>query len=1062
MDGAVGDGLGPPFPIVCTTEKGNGRSNLRRSLQRYRDEGGPRDKAIFATSRSLSAKDRQRLSDAASKFEIVLVQTYDQDAIAARLYREPQWCRDLLGLTGSPPALSIFPATTRPLIGDTVVGRDKDLDWLASVSGDAVVSGQPGSGKTLLVYEHSRRAKGLFVVNDDCTRIAEEIRAKGPKLLIVDDAHTTLPLLTRLVHMRKELYADFRIVATSWPSDAEHVTGQLRLPGTMLRRLSLLTRDQIAEVVKSAGIEQPNWVIREIVTQAEGLPGLAVTLARACVNGDWEEVLRGRKLTAHVRSIVGHDIAERALSCLALLALAGDAGLKLEFVASSLEIPFVDVRGYFTNLAAAGIVHEKDDAVVVRPPPLRGALVRDFFFSGPTSIPLPRLPSETLGDTTLSIIDAKRLGAMIPDELIFDFVCRADSAKAWERYGWLGEHECGRVLKDYPSQFRLVRHAALAHIAAQAIPLLLTAAVDDDRALHSHTDHPLRIIQDWAHDPRRREDPISNRQVLFSTTCEWAKQGGQNGMAYRAFGIALSPAVQFVESDPGSGHSVTISSGVLPLKCLRQLAEIWTEVVDFIKCYPPTSWAGIRKLVEAWASPSDHGHRSPPSDAYEFMQHTASKMLQDVLELGRHNNGVVYWVARTAHTVPTDLTPSFDPDFSALFPLTDPLERHRFQVQQLAHVRALAEDWRAVPVDVGVSKLCRFEREIREAGHVWPDYRIQFCQRLAELVESPLAWAEALSSARAHPSLVFEFVRAGYQQKEPGVEAFLRKLIQCEDYRLAAVLILLRDSGAVPNLLSLASASIRGAGSLIEGEALLGRLPVQTLRSLLLHDDDEIATAAAIGEWERFSHGGAPTAVPTEWRAAIVRCTTGDSRLAEILRSNRSLAIAWLEQQISTKSDCLYGHDDATSAAVGTLAPEDRRALLRCVPAEYQMKDLLKALIENDIEAYSILLSMESHKAYHLVPLEQIGGAAWADMAKLAMRQGFSPKEIAENARMAGGVWVGKFSNYEKSQLDAFEQLLEHPDSGVRSIAEFGHETAKARYKRELEREHREEVYGRD
>ena len=53
-----------------------------------------------------------------------LVQIYDQDWFAYRLYRNPEWCKRLLGVTGRPRALSIFPKSQRPVLGNQIFGRE--------------------------------------------------------------------------------------------------------------------------------------------------------------------------------------------------------------------------------------------------------------------------------------------------------------------------------------------------------------------------------------------------------------------------------------------------------------------------------------------------------------------------------------------------------------------------------------------------------------------------------------------------------------------------------------------------------------------------------------------------------------------------------------------------------------------------------------------------------------------------------------------------------------------------------------------------------------------------
>ncbi len=197
MDGAVAEGKGPTFPLVCTTGK-DVKRNLEASLRSYLRRKGKRRSLIMATSQLLTARRRVNLEEAAAALGFSVVQIYDQAAMANLLYRHPEWCEELLGLTGAPPPLSVLPATKRWLGDQPLIGRESDLRWLKEAEGDIVISGQPGSGKTFLMYILAREDDGLFVVSSDRAVIANGIRSQRPKSLLIDDAHLHPDLLLSL------------------------------------------------------------------------------------------------------------------------------------------------------------------------------------------------------------------------------------------------------------------------------------------------------------------------------------------------------------------------------------------------------------------------------------------------------------------------------------------------------------------------------------------------------------------------------------------------------------------------------------------------------------------------------------------------------------------------------------------------------------------------------------------------------------------------------------------------------------------------------------------------
>lgn len=135
MDGAIADEKGIAYPLISTTST-NVLGNLSKNIQSYLEGGGTRNKAVLATSQYLTPQKRRNLEKRATEHGFTLIQVYDRHAIADRLYHHPKWCFELLNLTGQAPPLSIFPPSLRPSITEKLIGRDADLAWLISTSGD--------------------------------------------------------------------------------------------------------------------------------------------------------------------------------------------------------------------------------------------------------------------------------------------------------------------------------------------------------------------------------------------------------------------------------------------------------------------------------------------------------------------------------------------------------------------------------------------------------------------------------------------------------------------------------------------------------------------------------------------------------------------------------------------------------------------------------------------------------------------------------------------------------------------------------------------------------------
>src|SRR5205807_67147 len=160
-----------------------------------------------------------------------------------------------------------------------------------------------------------------------------------------------------------------------WPGQEDPVVRSLAVSPESIRHLRPLSRDHILEVIKSAGVGGPDRLLHELINQAEGRPGLAVTLCIVCLNGGVREVALGDALCRDVRTTFEPLIGKRATTILAAFALGGDCGMTIKGVADALNMTLVDVRDVVVQLAAGGVLTEAAQvALTVRPTALRHAL----------------------------------------------------------------------------------------------------------------------------------------------------------------------------------------------------------------------------------------------------------------------------------------------------------------------------------------------------------------------------------------------------------------------------------------------------------------------------------------------------------------------------------------------------------------------------------------------------------------------------------------------------------------------------------------------------------------
>ncbi|GAF76617.1 unnamed protein product, partial [marine sediment metagenome] len=265
----------------------------------------------------------------------------------------------------------------------------------------------------------------------------------------------------------------------------------LRVPSSQVHKLGLLTRDVIVEIVKSAGIAGPTPLIREIVDQAEGRPGLAVTLTCLCLQGDVRDLVFGTALARSVRRWFERRLGAQAIDYLAGFAVGGHQGMAMDDLAGCFDKAQVDIRAVITELSSSGIVRQVgNEYLSVRPAALRHALVRDVFFGGAASLNYSRFVqiAPSAAEVARTLVGAKALGAAVPEDRVVAFLEAAASHEVWREYASIGKRESETVLREHPEMVVRIARPALYHAPETAVPLLMQLAVGDDRALHSHTE----------------------------------------------------------------------------------------------------------------------------------------------------------------------------------------------------------------------------------------------------------------------------------------------------------------------------------------------------------------------------------------------------------------------------------------------------------------------------------------------------------------------------------------------------------------------------------------------
>ncbi len=1061
MDGGIADGNGEPFPLVCTTANDVSR-NLRKNLGTYKARGGRRRKVALATSQELTPERRRNLGKRARERGFELIGLYDRNAMRDRLYARPDWCLKLLGLTGTPSALSTVPRSNRPGPELELVGREADLEWLRSTEGDRLLVGQPGSGKTYLLRSLVREGKGLFLVDDDRTAIANAVREGRPGAIIVDDAHRKPETLESLRQLREELRQEqevpiFSIVATCWPGEKAGINAAMgMLSEQHVQKLELMIRKEILEVIEQL---LPDWndeVLRILVDQASNKPGIAATLAWLCLRGDQRRVVDGQALWSTLGPAFTELVGPEPTGFLGAVSLGGKGGVTTDAVGALLGWGRQKVRAAAIGLAAGGVLTElRDRRLVVEPADLRSILICRTFFEDVATFDYRDLLASVVANRDAAIFEivrAAHLGAGISWRELQVLAQSTEDRDVWRSMTTFPDHSVW-ALENAPFDAVHLAAEALQHVPAKAIQLLLERAMGESGPLHSRKEHPLRILQTWLQEPTSPVELVARRRQVIVEARGFLQNGGDRRVAIHAACLSLSYDIEGYRPDP-LGTTLIETSDILPLRAIDELVPLWQQVCELIQDLDGTVWQHLREMLQKWIWPSTAQMTAAEE---EHMHAFAARVIQDLVPMARQSQGLSAELRQLARRAGSDVEVEIDPAFELLYlSESDNLnDWQRREEERHERVRKLASRWAVErePHDLA-RHLVYYEKESTwlQGSNFWP---VTLCSFLAEYVERPGSWLETFLDEQMPSRLVLPFLKRIAKERQEGWEALAERCFVQADYVGIAVQVTLMSTMSPENLLRMAHSHASRWPSLVENLALRRELPISTLLALLRHSDVEVSLHAATGEWYAKPKGKVKSEVRAAWRLAILRSAEenvrgvgmGSYKLRDILIRDSGLACEWLGKRLSRGAIVFSDRD--LRLVMADLDDRQRLALLDQIPADPMASNLLSQLIDRRPELYRELLGLDRLREHHLCPLEGAPDAAWVEIALIALDHGYTPAVIAKSSFQERGavnitIWGHDQSHWRRWE-DAFAVLEEHSDRRLREVARLGREGARER-----------------
>lgn len=1068
FDGIIPDEEGA-FPLVCTTGEDVER-NLAKSLDSVVKRGWPARRVALATSQALTPQRLLGLIEKAQGKGFRLHPPFARTALADRLYRNSDWCKELLQLDGRPSPLSVVPLTHRPLIDLEPVGRQTDLEWLEGTGEDRVLAGEPGSGKThLLRYLMLfRNWPALFLVSRDfdAGAVRTAIGDLEPRIVVVDDAHGNPSDLVRLVQLRRETGASFHVVATTWKGMQDEVVAKLGVSPAQIRRLELLTRDEIVQVFRQAGVRTDDDSLRLLVNQAANRPGLAVTIASLWLQGRWNELIDGIALSRDLLTFFHEFVGSESTDVLAAFSLGGDRGMTLEAVREFLGLSRYELRWIADGLAAGGALREVDgETLAVWPRELRNPLLRAVFFPGsavkhPYRELLGRVPN--LQSAVATLVSARRFGAPVPMEELRMLVVEAGSPEAWRGMAYLSEADALWVLEHYQGDLVDIAGAALARAGEATILSLLGRAETVSGPTHSQPRHPMRILQDWAQELNIPQDEIvPRRKLLAGISQKYLRAGGGRSVGLQGICLAFFPSLEGTSSDPGAGLTVTQNWGPLLLEELREVTSIWPEVRGNLDGIEAEDWQHLSSFLWNWIHPTYATKGEPVSEETErFMREFAAEVLRDLAPLVRGKPGLSAKVRELAQSIGLDLNLEPDPVYDRLFPSTahwlQDWKQHEKEWE--SSLEALARQWVSRDPAEIAELLAGYMIEAQRIGQNSGGGPLEVCRRIAMQVDAPEVWLDALLAYDASGFLTGPFIKriveAQQESWENQAERFLGFERHLACFAAEAVVCLLSPPAY---LLSMALERLTELPQLLERLCMRRQIPIESLKALFRDPRKGVALTAVVGEWNADREGGVRPELAADWRFAILNASVYDSSMEDlgsslrswlglILSKDTNLAFEWLvarlrdpERPYSTYKNSLH------ALALSALERGKRLCLVEELEKGRVPKGFVRNLVGKDLEVFERVLSSENLREQHLEPLGYLPDGTWMDLALVALRAGHGLDEVIGASLKPRGdispksLWgLENWQEYEH----AFAQLATDPRDQVREVARRGQQLA--------------------
>lgn len=1070
--------------LTCTIQA-NVIGNMTKSLKQYKKSDGKATTVYVATSQKLSNTQKQNLRNRAKELGFTLPAIYDEEYFVNALYKDPVWRQKLLRISGELPALSHIPMNARVALDIPMVGRDEEIAKLDTLDGDFLITGQPGSGKTYVATKYAERHNGLFVISDDVTKIADDLRQKTPDVLLIDDIHSKTELLVGIRHLRTQLGLNFRIVGVAWSSGEAIVKTAMGIGDANILHLQELTRDEIVAVIDACGLkEASNLLKREIVDQAKGKPGLAITLSTLCLNGDWEKVFNGDSLYNVVISSFTSRLGQHVTTLLSFIALGGDSGITIPCLSEVSGVSIAEAKAILDELAFGGVISSKDDGTVrIEPESLRFPLVRELFVSGTGALRFVDYIGKyaVANDVIETLLVTVLKGAAMDSSRLTPYLKSDFAAKTWVYYAALGKEEAEYVAANNVGAIVAVPQPLLHRVPEVAIRALMVAAVDDHRPLNQYPNHPARVLHDWAEGakPGSNNEAIIRREALLRVADVLLNEGYQDElMIGRAIASALNPHYQENEADPGVGKTITFIQGYLSLEEFDQMFALLGEAKRvYEKLSSDEAFAEILSIADDWV----YGRQNVSQEYLALIDNKkkelAQTLLTDLKSVTEGHHLIQRRIKQFGKIVGLDLDIEVPREYEVIFPYESrsfKREEARFK-KQMEELEKLTAEWIKEDPRRVVEKIAHLQQEANETRTSHPNYLHYMPSILARLLPTTelIEWANLFVSRTSNAMFTSGLADQICRAKPIGYRECLKAMLESHAHSIGAMqaIVVHMAVSEEPELFELAKPFMDQHSNAVEVACLRGEVPVENILYILDNVGEDAAIEICGGIAFAYSSDGKemPEKLRDKWQHAIITHSTFNynamDNLKQLLKNHPALVLPWFEDKLNktfNKNEFWKLHiEDIANGFAGSLSVDERRRLLSSMDSSNGNGLLVKSLVGNNLDLYATLLENDEAKNFHLIPLNIYSGT-WAAMAQAALAAGHTVKDIQEDSFPTGVFgWTGSEYKMWQDRLSTVKGHMEKTeDDSVKKMLDMFIEHIEKRAAAAKARERQEEING--